>query len=56
MEKVTETANVLHEKFELFDNFYPKRFEDITRTLQSFHNAEELAEISKQVLNFWKIF
>ena len=36
-EEIRETVvNVLHEKFELFDNFYSKRLENVTRNLQNF--------------------
>ena len=45
MEEITELVNILHEKFELFDNFYSKRLEDVTRNLENFQNNEELAEI-----------
>ena len=48
MEEITErVVNVLHEKFELFDNFYSKRLKNFIRNLENFRNttSEELAEI-----------
>ena len=52
MEEITErVVNVLHEKFELFDNFYSKRLKNFIRNLENFRNttSEELAAISKNV-------
>ena len=52
MEEITErVANVLYEKFELFDNFYSKRLKNFIRNLENFRNttSEELAEISKNI-------
>ena len=58
MEEITErVANVLYEKFELFDNFYSKRLKNFIRILKILgilllKNWQKF----QKILNFWKIF
>ena len=49
MEEITEKVlNVLHEKIELFDNFYSKQRKNVIRNLETRNTAsEELVETSK---------
>ena len=52
MEEVLEkVVNVLHEEFDLTENFYSKGLENVTRNLENIGNttSEELAEISKNI-------
>ena len=58
MEEITEKVlNVLHEKVELFDNFYSKQRKNVIRNLETL-GIQLLKNWRKlqKILNFWKIF